>query len=155
MWPSHHPIGEHLGFCRSLFGLHQKDCQSSNQLNIVALAWLDRPRLKQYCSKCELKTKVPSQRSHGSGGDHAFWEAPFRNVCSNLINLTLSFKTNNKNEACILCVCLHLFHFSDHSFLWYFLEALAHDRLEIKPESCNTKKSEDSNTAGSGARELF
>lgn len=87
---------------------------------------------------------MPPQSSHGSDG-----RSPFRNVSSNLINLTLSFKTNNKNEACILCVCLPLFHFSDHSFLWYFLEALARDRLEIKPEeSCNTKKSEHSNTAG-------
>lgn len=98
--------------------------------------------------------KAPSQSSQESEGRSRLLRSTIQNVSSNLINLTLSLKTNNKTEACILCVCLPLFHFSDHSFLWYFLEALAHDRLEIKPESCNTKKSEDSDMAGSGAWEL-
>lgn len=99
----------------------------------------------------------------GHSPKHSFeWEetgpcllrVTIQNVYSNLDRVDFCLlKLIIKNEACVLCVCLPLFHFSDHSFLWCFIDAPAHDRLEIKTESCNTE-SEDSNTGGTVAQEL-
>lgn len=146
-----HPVtyvGEHLGSIRNTATAAidsslwlSPDCTDQGWgVTTLCVSWRWRPR--------------PKALMWVTGdGNCAFWEAPFRIAYSNLMNLTWSLKTNNKSEACILCVCLPLFHFSDHSFLWYFSEALVRDRLEIKPKSCSTK-SENSDTAGSVAWEL-